>query len=56
MCGGKVKGEELGQALSEAGDAVETYGENSRQAREAIEALGNVLPNLNGLLMTSLGS
>ena len=52
---GKVKGEELGQALSEAGDAVETYGENSRQAREAIEALGNVLPNLNGLLYDESG-
>lgn len=52
---GKVKGEELGQALSEAGDTVETYGENSRQAREAIEALGNVLPNLNGLLYDESG-
>lgn len=52
---GQLKGEELGEAFSDVGEAVETYGEDSRQAHEAIEALSSVLPTLNGLLYDESG-
>ena len=52
---GQLKGEELGEAFSDVGEAVESYGEDSRQAHEAIEALSSVLPTLNGLLYDESG-